>query len=121
MCENAKSRTEVGHTIKDKEDVTVNIGRNKDNGELKHMNNTEIGESGWLGNPYRLNDGYSRRESIQNFIDDFQERLNTDPEFRKAVRQLDGETLGCWCRSLGSTTPLCHGDAIRAAIEQLNK
>jgi hypothetical protein len=35
---------------------------------LKHMNNTPIEEGGWLGNPYRLEDGYSREESVQSQV-----------------------------------------------------
>ena len=117
--EDSSSGLRIGHVKINGDEMTINIGRSRSGGEVKHMNNTEIGEPGWLGNPYPLDD-HSRRESVQLFIDDFEERLNSDAEFREAVKELDGEVAGCWCRSLSDNTPLCHGDAIRAVVEDLN-
>ena len=45
---------------------------------------------------------------------------DSDQKFRESVKDLDGEIAGCWCRGLDENTPLCHGDAIRAVVEDLN-
>ena len=117
--EESRTGLRIGHVKRNGNEITVNIGRSRSGGEIKNMNNTEVGEPGWLGNPYPLDD-YSRRDSVQLFIDDFEERLNSDQEFREAVKDLDGEIAGCWCRGLDENKPLCHGDAIRAVVEDLN-
>jgi len=67
-----------------------------------------------FGNPFRLEeDGgdYTREESVAAYLDWFRDRLDHgDPdagisgeEFRAAVEDLRGETLGCWC-----VPDLCH-------------
>jgi len=81
------------------------------------MTQTEIGNRGWLGNPYALDDGYTREESIQQFREDFHSRL-AEPEFRQAVNELEGKTLGCWCRSVDEDEPACHGDVIAAYLRE---
>lgn len=87
----------------------IDIGR-ADNGQ-SHMNNTEAGEPGWIGNPYPESE-HGREKCIELFREDFEERIASDPEFRNAVENLRGKTLGCWC----SPKP-CHGDVI---IEYIN-
>lgn len=109
----------VGHCKKD--EIDVYIGRRRVDGELKHMNNTEVGEPGWLGNPYPVDECESRTESLNKFAADLEKRVNEDAEFRKAVAELDSSDLGCWCRTRGSRKPLCHGDMIKAVIQQLNE
>ena len=77
------------------------------------MEDTEIGDRGWLGNPYRLQDGYSRRQSVDLFKRDFIDRVKTDQEFAEAVRELHGQRLGCWCQQLDEEDgDLCHGEVI---------
>ena len=44
-------------------------------------------------------------------------RLNTDPQFRTAVRALHGKTLLCWCTAKGNA---CHGEILIRAIDWLN-
>lgn len=89
---------------------TVDIGR-ANNGE-SHMNNTEVGKPGWLGNPYPESE-YGRDRCIELFRQDFMDRVESDPEFRKAVLRLQGETLGCYCKPKP-----CHGDVILAYIRE---
>lgn len=57
-------------------------------------------------------------------------RLNSDPEFRTAVRNLDGMTLLCWCStkvagtrrkdgSIRTEDAVCHGQTLQRAIAWL--
>lgn len=75
-----------------------------------------IGRSSKFGNPYHMReDGgdHSRAESISRYRVWFRAKVQTDPEFREAVEELRGETLGCWCRP----SP-CHGDIIVEWLEE---
>lgn len=106
--------TRVGHCKADETDVYV--GRGPDG---SHMNNTpRAGERGWLGNPYTLEE-YSRSESIALFRRDFEERLERSPEIRRAVEELQGKTLGCWCQRLDEDSPSCHGEVIAEWADKL--
>lgn len=89
----------------DNKEVDVYIGRG--NGGDAHLNNTEVGDEGWLGNPYTLQEDGDRKEVIQKFTRDFFERLLEDEEFYEAVMDLQGKTLGCFCKP-----KQCHGDVI---------
>lgn len=91
------------------DDFDVDIGR-ADYGN-SNMNNTPVGEPGWLGNPYSKDD-YGRKRCIERFREDFVERLRTDSEFRSAVEDLQGKTLACWCKPKA-----CHGDVILEFLE----
>lgn len=46
-------------------------------------------------------------ESMENYRLYFYRRYLEEPEFRKLVHQLEGETLGCWCYP-----DFCHGQVI---------
>lgn len=109
--------TQVGHWKADQCDVYIGRGRRDD--ELTHLNNTSIEERGWLGNPYRLEDGYSRDESINQYAEDLQQRIDTDPAFRDALAELQGATLGCWCQHVDEDQPACHGEVLVEQIETL--
>ena len=74
---------------------------------------------GWLGNPHRLEDGYTRAESIDLFRDDFEAKLRGDDEFREAVRELAEKTLGCWCQRVDDDSPACHGEVIAEHADRL--
>lgn len=87
----------------------VDIGR-ADGGE-SDMSNTEPTADGWLGNPFRMSDGYSRQEAVDRFRKAFIEKLQADDEFRAAVDALDGKTLACHCKP-----EACHGDVVVAYI-----
>ncbi len=88
----------------------IDIGR-ADNGR-SHLLNTAVGEPGWLGNPYRESDGYSREKAVEKYRKAFRDRLE-DEEFREAVEDLRGKTLACWC-----TPKACHGDVIVEYIRE---
>jgi len=108
-------RTRVGHTKADSTDEYAGRGPGG-----RHIHTTdEIGDRGWLGNPYALDDGYSRSESIEKFRDDFEHRLEHDEEFRGAVRELAGKTLGCWCQRLENDQPACHAEVIAEHANRL--
>lgn len=103
--------TQVGHCKRDETDVYIGRGPNG-----RDMMMTPVGERGWLGNPYTLED-YSREKSIESFRRDFHLRIQQDSDFRKAVEKLRGKTLGCWCRSVDEDKPACHGDVIVRYLE----
>ena len=90
-------------------DFDVDIGR-ADYGN-SDMNNTPVGEPGWLGNPYPKGD-HGREKCIELFREDFVERLQADPGFRSAVENLQGKTLSCYCKPKA-----CHGDVILEFLE----
>ena len=98
-----KVRTQLVNQ-RDTDKYDLDIGRA--DGGTSHMMNTEIGEPGWLGNPYPVTD-HSREESIANYREDFLARIHQDDEFREAVEGLRGQTLACWC-----APEHCHGDVI---------
>lgn len=94
--------------------------RSRDDGGLKHMNNTEPTTRGWLGNPYPLDDhddDEGRRNAIHAFYHEFRAAVEQDPEFRAAVEDLRGQRVACWCR--GSSQDRhpgnwCHLDVVDA-------
>lgn len=106
--------TQVGHTKADPTDEYIGRGPG-----ARDMTETPIGDRGWLGNPYALDDGYDRAESIRLFREDFETRLRTDDAFRDAVRSLAGQTLGCWCQRLSDESPACHGEVIAEHADRL--
>lgn len=106
--------TRVGHCRKD--NCSVYIGR-ADNG-ASHMMNTDIGKRGWLGNPFPV-DEHGREGCIEKFRTEFEVLLNDDPEFKRAVRGLHGEILGCWCQRLNDDGPSCHGEIIAEWVDRL--
>lgn len=107
------SETKVGHCKKDSTDVYAGRGPNN-----SHMNNTEPYTRGWLGNPYRKEE-YGRSGCIDRFTADFVDKLKGDPEFRAAVRELSGKTLGCWCQEVGESKPACHAEVIAEHADRL--
>lgn len=110
--------TPVGHWAVD--DCDVYVGRGS--GGVA-MGDVRIDTRGWLGNPYKVRaygGSYSRGESIERFRADFQERLHTDEEFKEAVYDLHGKTLGCWCQRLEEDTPACHAEVIAEFADLLN-
>jgi len=106
-------QTRVGHCKADETDVYAGRGRGG-----KHMNNTPVGERGWLGNPYTAEE-YGREEAIDRFTADFADRIHGDTEFRAAVRRLAGKTLGCWCQFLNEDRPRCHAEVIARQADRM--
>jgi hypothetical protein len=107
-------RTRVGHIRKD--DCDVYVGR----GEDTDMLNTPIGERGWLGNPFTV-DQWGRGPAIGNFRRVFEWRIETDPEFRRAVADLSEKVLGCWCQRLEDDGPGCHAEIIADHANQISR
>jgi len=101
----------------DNEDL-VYIGRG-DSGN-SHLQNTAPHSSGWLGNPFSLQDFNSREEVIDKYATAFLEKYTDDEEFKNAVDNLidrihnSDETIkfGCWC-----APKACHGDFLKDFIE----
>lgn len=121
MCndETDQHRTTVGHCKID--DCDVYVGRGFD-GEA--MGTVAVGQRGWLGNPYVVDEdseaGYTREESVALFTTEFLQKLEDDIEFRNAVGDLEGATLGCWCqREHEDDGDLCHGEVIARAVDRV--
>jgi len=106
-------QTRVGHCKSDPTDVYVGRGPGG-----RDMTETPVGERGWLGNPFTVDD-YDRTESIARFRTTFEERLIEDDEFRAAVRELSGDVLGCWCQRLDEDEPACHAEVIAEHADRL--
>jgi uncharacterized small protein (DUF1192 family) len=107
--------TRVGHCRRD--DIDVYIGRGNAG---QDVTNSEPGEHGWLGNPFHVED-YGLEGCIERFRDVFETRLQEDEAFRRAVRRLAGQTLGCWCRRVDADGPACHGDVIAEWADRLDR
>lgn len=69
------------------------------------------GHDGYFGNPFRLDDS-SREEVLRKYEVWFNNRLDTDPEFKRRIYGLKGKVLGCFC-----APKLCHGHII---VDYLN-
>lgn len=88
---------------------------------VRHMNNTDALDPGWLGNPHSITTAArGRRAAIAAYLRDFCNRIDADAEFRAAVEGLRGQKVGCWCR--GVTQPrtaesFCHLDVVAAWID----
>lgn len=75
------------------------------------------GQTGYFGNPVRRNarcpvcgDLHETPAStIPCFARYFEQRVDSDPEYRAQVLALHGKTLGCFC-----APARCHGDIIAA-------
>lgn len=70
------------------------------------------GQSGYYGNPIKLQPNEERGATIEKYKDYFYNRLETDVEFKKNILSLQGKTLGCFC----SPKP-CHGDVIKEYLD----
>lgn len=115
MSSSPDSKTEVGHCKGDSTDTY--IGRGQNGRDMLSVG--APGVRGWLGNPFSLEDGYTREESISKFREAFEDKIKRDDEFREAVRDLAGDVLGCWCQHLDDDSPACHGEVIAEWAEKL--
>jgi hypothetical protein len=107
----------VGHTQKD--DAPMVYAGRGDYGSA-NFKNSEIGECGWLGNPYKEDEDGTRREVVEQFATDFDERLKNDPKFAGAIAGLAGKRLGCWCQQLHEEDgDLCHAEIIAHRAQKL--
>jgi len=117
------NQTRVGHCKADETDVYAGRGPG-----ARDMSETPVGERGWLGNPFALddldendtNEGETVREaSIRKFRAAFEKKLRNSKEFRNAVRDLAGNVLGCWCQRLDDDQPACHAEVIAEHADRL--
>lgn len=119
MPEHSQEKTEedtrVGHCRADDTDVYAGRGQNG-----RHLLSVPApGVRGWLGNPYSLEDGYSREESLEKYREAFEDKLERDDRFRDAVRDLAGQTLGCWCQRVDEDEPACHAEIVAEHADRL--
>lgn len=113
-----QNETKVANTKRNETDVY--IGRGEDQAALGDV---PIGERGWLGNPFVTKEhggDYTRSESITRFRERFEARIESDKEFKDAIRGLAGKTLGGWCQELEDDTPACHGEVIAEWADKLS-
>jgi len=126
--------TQVGHCKQDDHDVY--IGRDRDDGEIRHAANTPIETRGWLGNQFVIEAKASqihreqadielvetREESVERFMQYLLDRIDAEPAFGRALyERVRGKTLGCWCQSVDADEPLCHGEVIAAAADKISR
>jgi len=79
-----------------------------------HMNNTQAGYPGWLGNPHVLRKNATdeeRNECILKFKRDFWIRLHEDVVFLETVLKLKGQKVSCYCKPQA-----CHLDVVAAFL-----
>lgn len=111
---------EVGHM---RNEFHAYGGRSRQGDHLAHMNNTEPGARGWLGNPYLMDGGdqeAERRRVIHAFLLDFMARVENEPAFRQAVEDLRGQRVACWCRGACQRRHAgnwCHLDVVAAYLD----
>jgi len=113
--------THVGHAIDD--DCDHYVGRGSEGRCLHDLFDSdadvEIGDRGWLGNPYELGDDGDRDAVVSKFRADFETALEHAPTFRNAVAALHGSTLGCWCQRRHDDDPACHAEVIAEHADRL--
>jgi len=68
-----------------------------------------IGRPSKWGNPFKVGPNCSRAESIAKYED----WIRSQPELMADIMELDGKTLGCWCKPLD-----CHGDILARLVEE---
>lgn len=69
-----------------------------------------IGRPGKWGNPFKLGRDGGRAKVIA----DYEEYLKTRPDLMKALPELKGKVLGCWC-----APDACHGDVLAKLADAL--
>ena len=72
------------------------------------------GKDGYFGNPFRPDAAMARGDTLERYRKYFYHRLGTDEEFRRRIGELQGKTLGCFCKP----NP-CHGDIIKEYLDRI--
>ena len=78
------------------QDCDVYIGRHNYNGGWN------LSSSKWE-NPYKVN----KHQDRQTVIEMYKKYIMGKPELMKALPELKGKRLGCWCKP-----EMCHGDVL---------
>lgn len=73
------------------------------------------GADGYFGNPWKIGKD-DRDEVIDRYERYARERLETDPEWRRRVRDLHGRRLFCWC-----APARCHADVLVQLAAELHR
>jgi hypothetical protein len=127
--------TRVGHWMVDECDV---YGGRSTTGEgrLRHFGNTEIGERGWLGNPFVHEDGAddehyaqedmtvveTREEAVARFAELFLDAVDARHELRRTLYEdVRGGVLGGWCQSVDDDGPACHLEVVADVADAISK
>lgn len=109
----ASPDVEVVHVSEEHDEF---IGRDGDT----HLLNSEIGERGWLGNPFVLEEHggeYTRDESVARYCQAVLDLHDESPAFRRELWRLKDARLACFCRHAGEDGPKCHGDVLVSVIQ----
>lgn len=124
-------KTRVVH-VKDNAPGAIYIGRSVSRQRLKASkwaNPYKIGDTS-LYNPrgvYVPNDSesstYEDRAPLSRFdvLERYERRILSSSELRKALPELQGKPLACWCRHDGepkSPQNLCHGDILVRLLDK---
>lgn len=64
--------------------------------------------------PFKITKDCDREEAVRMYRVYFYNRIMHDEKFCKAVEELKGKTLVCWCKPLE-----CHGDVIQEYLEHM--
>lgn len=67
-----------------------------------------------FGNPFAIGVMGDRTHVLKLYKRWLWNRIKTDAQFRRAVRELHGKTLGCWCKGQP-----CHGHVLACAAKWL--
>jgi hypothetical protein len=73
-----------------------------------------VGRPSIFGNPFVIGKDGSRAEVIEKYRVWFNAKVQTDLNFAKAVQQLKGQDLACWC-----APQACHADVILEYLSEL--
>lgn len=86
------------------------------------------GKSGYFGNPVIIDkrcvvcDSFhnSAGETLPCYTKYLNRKVNKEPDFREAVKALDGKVLVCFCKKKPNDNCPCHGDVLAKKAEELN-
>ncbi len=90
------------------------IGWEKNNNYV-YIGRSGKGFNGYFGNPFRRNLNDSIGSTLNKYEQYLKNRINNDLEFRNNVKNLNGKTLVCFCK-----TKKCHGYILIKYVEILN-
>ena len=70
-----------------------------------------IGRPSRWGNPYKIGVDGTREEVIQKY----EQWVRSSPIMIRALKELNGKTLGCWC-----PPKPCHGEVLLKLLKEYN-
>lgn len=89
---------------------------NKHHNNVSYVNTVNIMRPSMLGNPFMIGRHGDRQKVVAMHMIYARERIAQDPEFKAAVKALNGKNLVCCCAPLQ-----CHGDNLVILCEELNR